>query len=98
MVLTLKDLEDYIKNALYDKWEKQKEWFGENKTYNGTICKLKTILNTEDVAVVIDAHHLCVSSRGVSDVNSSTVTAEYGGAFITTEKREEFLKYISLSK
>ena len=40
-----KDLEDYIKNALYDKWEKQKEWFGENKTYNGTICKLKTILN-----------------------------------------------------
>ena len=60
--------------------------------------ELKSILNTEDVAVVIDAHHLCVSSRGVSDVNSSTVTAEYGGAFLTTEKTEEFLKYISLSK
>lgn len=59
--------------------------------------ELKSILNTEDVAVLIDAHHLCVSSRGVSDVNSSTVTAEYGGAFLNTEKREEFLKYISLS-
>ncbi len=59
--------------------------------------ELKTILNTEDVAVVIDAHHLCVSSRGVSDVNSSTVTAEYSGVFMNNEKREEFLKYISLS-
>ena len=68
----------------------------------GTQCgscipELKNILNTEDVAVVIDAHHLCVSSRGVSDVNSSTVTAAYGGAFLNSEKREEFLKYISLS-
>lgn len=59
--------------------------------------ELKTILDTEDVAVVIDAHHLCVSSRGVSDVNSSTVTAEYSGVFMNNEKREEFLKYISLS-
>lgn len=59
--------------------------------------ELKSILNTEDVAVVIDAHHLCVSSRGVSDVNSSTVTAEYSGVFMNNEKREEFLKYISLS-
>ena len=59
--------------------------------------ELKSILNTEDVAVVIDAHHLCVSSRGVSDVNSSTVTAEYSGVFLNNEKREEFLKYISLS-
>lgn len=59
--------------------------------------ELKSILNTEDVAVVIDAHHLCVSSRGVSDVNSSTVTAEYSGVFLNNDKREEFLKYISLS-
>ena len=59
--------------------------------------ELKSILNTEDVAVIIDAHHLCVSSRGVSDVNSSTVTAEYSGVFLNNEKREEFLKYISLS-
>jgi hypothetical protein len=40
-----KNLEDYIKDSLYDKWEKQKEWFGENKTYNGIVCKLETILN-----------------------------------------------------
>ena len=57
--------------------------------------ELKSILQTEDVAVVIDAVHLCVSSRGVKDVNSSTLTAEYSGAFEKTATREEFLKYIS---
>jgi GTP cyclohydrolase I len=39
--------------------------------------ELKAILGTEDVAVVIDAVHLCVSSRGVKDTSSSTLTAEY---------------------
>src|SRR6478672_13007351 len=43
--------------------------------------ELKSVLNTRDVAVVIDALHLCVSSRGVKDINSSTVTAEYSGEF-----------------
>jgi GTP cyclohydrolase I len=56
--------------------------------------ELKAILNTEDVAVVIDASHLCVASRGIKDVNSSTVTAEYGGAFLDPEKKNEFLSYI----
>ncbi|WP_163714273.1 GTP cyclohydrolase I FolE [Mangrovibacterium lignilyticum] len=60
--------------------------------------ELKQILNTEDVAVVIDAKHMCVSSRGIEDESSSTVTAEYGGVFKETEKRDEFLKYVSLGK
>lgn len=58
--------------------------------------ELKSALETEDVAVVIDAVHLCVSSRGIKDVNSSTVTAEYSGAFLETAKREEFLRYLNL--
>jgi GTP cyclohydrolase IA len=59
--------------------------------------ELSTILCTEDVAIVIDAKHLCVSSRGVQDVNSSTVTAHYGGAFKEEAKKGEFLKYLQLS-
>jgi GTP cyclohydrolase I len=58
--------------------------------------ELKQILQTEDVAVLIDAKHLCVSSRGIEDVNSSTVTAEYSGAFQNPDKRNEFLKYVEL--
>jgi GTP cyclohydrolase I len=57
--------------------------------------ELKTVLQTEDVAVIIDAVHLCVSSRGVNDTNSATVTAEYGGAFLDARKKEEFLSYVS---
>jgi GTP cyclohydrolase I len=57
--------------------------------------ELKSILKTEDVAVVIDASHLCVSSRGIKDVNSSTVTAEYCGKFKNENTRAEFLKLIS---
>ena len=56
--------------------------------------ELKRVLETEDVAVVIDAHHLCVSSRGIKDTQSSTITAEYGGKFLDMEIRNEFLKYI----
>lgn len=56
--------------------------------------ELKSVLQTEDVAVVIDAVHLCVSSRGIKDTNSSTVTAEYGGAFLDSGKMEEFLRYV----
>jgi GTP cyclohydrolase I len=57
--------------------------------------ELKTILGTEDVAVVIDAVHLCVSSRGVKDTSSSTLTAEYSGAFLDPQKKDEFLKYLN---
>jgi len=48
--------------------------------------ELKVILNTEDVAVIIDAKHLCVSSRGIKDDTSSTVTSYFGGKFNTQEK------------
>ncbi len=58
--------------------------------------KLQEILGTDDVAVVIDAKHLCVSSRGVKDDTSSTVTAFYEGAFKEERNRNEFLKYLEL--
>lgn len=58
--------------------------------------ELKQILKTDDVAVVIDAKHLCVSSRGIQDESSSTVTAEYSGKFKTNETKNEFLKYLDL--
>jgi len=56
--------------------------------------ELKHVLQTEDVAVVIDAHHHCVSSRGIRDINSSTITAEYSGKFLESDTRNEFLKHI----
>ncbi len=59
--------------------------------------ELKKVLQTADVAVLMDATHLCVSSRGVQDVNSRTVTAEYSGKFMEENTKNEFLKYISLS-
>jgi GTP cyclohydrolase I len=58
--------------------------------------ELQEILQTEDVAVVIDAKHLCISSRGVQDVNSATVTAFYEGKFRDEATKNEFLKYLSL--
>lgn len=58
--------------------------------------ELQAILKTEDVAVIIDAKHLCVSSRGVQDINSATVTSFYGGKFEQEATRQEFLKYLEL--
>lgn len=58
--------------------------------------KLKEVLNTEDVAVVIEAKHMCVSGRGIEDEGSTTLTAEYSGKFKDDNVREEFLKYVSL--
>lgn len=60
------------------------------------VQELQTVLGTKDVACVIDAKHLCVNSRGVSDVASSTVTSEFGGAFQSEDKKREFLDYIQL--
>jgi len=57
---------------------------------------MKKVMETDDVAVVIDATHLCVSSRGVKDVNSSTVTSHFSGSFENAVKRNEFLKYLEL--
>jgi GTP cyclohydrolase IA len=61
------------------------------------VQELQQILNTQDVACIIDAKHLCVNSRGIKDIASSTVTAEYQGVFKTDENlRKEFLAYVSL--
>ncbi|MGA0273719.1 MAG: GTP cyclohydrolase I FolE [Flavobacteriaceae bacterium] len=60
------------------------------------VQELQKVLGTKDVACVIDAKHLCVNSRGINDVASSTVTSEFGGAFQTESKKREFLDYIQL--
>ena len=56
--------------------------------------ELKEALGTEDVAVVIDANHMCVASRGVNDVNSSTITSSFNGKFLNEAVRSELLKHI----
>lgn len=55
---------------------------------------LQRILETESVAVIIDAEHLCVSSRGIKDVNSSTVSAFYGGEFEKKATKKELFNYL----
>jgi|TARA_B100000780_G_scaffold68272_1_gene45157 GTP cyclohydrolase I len=55
---------------------------------------LQEALKTENVACVIDAKHLCVNSRGIKDIDSSTVTAEFGGKFKDKSVKREFLDYI----
>ncbi|MFY8213290.1 MAG: GTP cyclohydrolase I FolE [Flavobacterium sp.] len=61
------------------------------------VQELQVALGTEDVACVIDAKHLCVNSRGIRDIESSTVTAEYGGQFKNEAKRKEFLTFLNLN-
>jgi GTP cyclohydrolase I len=56
--------------------------------------ELKNALQTENVAVIIDAKHLCVASRGIKDDTSATVTAYYGGEFNTPSKINELLNYL----
>ncbi|MHA4740867.1 GTP cyclohydrolase I FolE [Dyadobacter sp. MSC1_007] len=58
--------------------------------------ELKQALQTEDVAVVIDAQHMCVQSRGIRDSGSSTVTAFYGGKFEEEATKREFLSYLEM--
>lgn len=60
------------------------------------VKELQEVLGTEDVACVIDAKHLCVNSRGIRDIQSSTVTAEYGGKFKEEAVKREFLEYINI--
>ncbi len=57
--------------------------------------ELKQILDTDDVAVVIDAVHMCVASRGVNDTNSRTGTSHFSGKFKEETSRKEFLNYIN---
>ncbi len=60
------------------------------------VRELQQVLGTQDVACVIDAKHLCVNSRGIRDVDSSTVTSEFGGKFQEETRRREFLDFINL--
>lgn len=60
------------------------------------VAALQEALGTDDVACVIDAKHLCVNSRGIRDIESSTVTAEFGGLFQEESKKRDFLDYINL--
>ncbi|MFC5271556.1 GTP cyclohydrolase I FolE [Adhaeribacter terreus] len=56
--------------------------------------ELKKALRTENVAVLIEADHLCVMSRGVNDISSNTITSEYSGVFQEAQYRNEFLQYL----
>ena len=60
------------------------------------VQELQEVMGTQDVACVIDAKHLCVNSRGIRDIESSTVTSEFGGKFKEEATRREFLDYIKL--
>ncbi len=57
--------------------------------------EMARVLNTQDVAVVIDANHMCVASRGVGDTNSKTGTAYFTGKFKDENIKREFLNYIN---
>jgi GTP cyclohydrolase I len=57
---------------------------------------LQKVLDTDDVACVINAKHMCVITRGIEDAHSSTVTAEYGGKFKDPLVKREFLDYIQM--
>jgi len=60
------------------------------------VQELQAVLGTKDVACVIDAKHLCVNSRGIRDIESSTVTSEFGGQFKEPATKREFLDYINM--
>ena len=59
---------------------------------------LQTVLQTQDVAVMMDAKHLCVSSRGVKDDSSNTITTFFGGKFQDEKTKMEFLQYVDISE
>jgi GTP cyclohydrolase IA len=58
------------------------------------VQEMQKVLGTEDVACIIDAKHLCVNSRGIKDIESSTITSEFGGKFKDENTKREFLDYI----
>ena len=61
------------------------------------LVALQGALDTQDVIVVVEAKHMCVSLRGIEDDSSTTVTLEYSGAFEAQELRNEFLGYVRTS-
>ena len=58
--------------------------------------ELQEVLGTKDVAVIIDAKHMCVSSRGIKDTGSATITSFFEGKFNNERTRNEFLEYIAM--
>jgi GTP cyclohydrolase I len=58
--------------------------------------EIRKVLNTEDVAVLIDAKHFCVAARGIQDTRSTTVTTEFSGRFKDDALRKEFLQFVSM--
>ncbi len=54
--------------------------------------EIMNILKIDDVAVLVEADHLCVKSRGVNDTNSLTVTSSFNGRFLNEKERDEFVK------
>ena len=59
---------------------------------------MKASLKTPHVAVMVDAFHFCVASRGIEDTHSSTVTSVFNGKFQDDHVKNEFLQYVSNSK
>jgi GTP cyclohydrolase I len=57
--------------------------------------EIERVLHTQDVAVVVDANHMCVASRGVGDTNSKTGTAYFSGKFKDQNVKKEFLNYVN---
>lgn len=58
--------------------------------------ELQEVLETKDVAVIIDATHMCVASRGIKDIGSSTVTSFYDGRFLEEATAKQFMEYIRI--
>ena len=57
--------------------------------------ELKNALKTDNVIVVVEAEHMCVSTRGVNDKSSKTTTIEYAGVFDNETVRSDFFKLIN---
>lgn len=60
------------------------------------VADLQQVLNTEDVACIVDAKHFCVITRGIEDDNATTITSEFGGKFKDPLVRQELLDLLNL--
>jgi GTP cyclohydrolase I len=61
------------------------------------VADLQQALETDDVACIVDARHMCVILRGVQDTGSSMLTMEFGGKFQDPQVKREFLDYLNIS-